>query len=72
MKVSSTSLLQAFGNPKKEMEGSSTCSSPSFLCHIHHKNPNIINIIQHWESSGFKKDYQLSSLVHFRHLKLKK
>ncbi len=35
-----------FENPNKEMGGSSTCSSPSFLCHIHHNNPNIINVIQ--------------------------
>jgi hypothetical protein len=87
MKVSSTSLLQAFGNPKKkikvnifdgsslafgnskkEMERSFICSSPSFLCHIHQKNPNI-NVIQHWQSSSSKKEYQLCSFVHCRHQK---
>jgi len=91
MKVSSTSLLQAFGNPKKkmkvnvfdgsslafgnskkEMKGSFTCSSPSFSCHIHHKNPKNINVTQHWQSSGLKKEYQLCSFVHSRHQKLKK
>jgi hypothetical protein len=91
MKVSSTNLLQAFGNPKKkmkvnifdgsslafgnskkEMEGSFSCLSPSFLCHIHHKNPNIINVTQHWQSSRLKKEYQLCSFVHSRHQILKK
>lgn len=91
MKVSFTSLLQAFGNPKKKMkvnvfdgsplafgnpkkkmEGNSTCLSPSFLCHIHHKNPNIINVAQHWQSSSLKKEYQLCSFVQSRHHKLKK
>jgi hypothetical protein len=53
------------------MERSFTCSSPSFLCHIHHKNPNIINVIQHWQSSSLKKEYQVCSFVHSRHHKLK-
>lgn len=88
MKVSSTSLLQAFGNPKKkmkvnifngsslafgnskkEMEGSFTCSSPSFLCHMHHKTLTLLMSFNIGKVQVYKKNI---NYVHLCILDIKK